>query len=154
MVTSSRKIGVSALIEGSMGENCKMTQNPKFCQSCGGRLEESPAFCPSCGSSILSRTSSEKRAGVFARYWRQSVKGRIFYGAWILLNVSNGLNLIVVSSAPKDRFRNVCNWEGVNCAPSAEEQAIQSLFNLVLLNLLFWGFRTFYRKKQLMKGNK
>ena len=128
-----------------------MTQSPNYCQSCGGALDKSPAFCPACGSSVIPGAENAKSPGIFARYWQQSVKGRIFYGAWILLNVSNGLNLIVASNAPKDRFRSVCNWEGVDCPPSAEEQAMQSLFNLVLWNLLFWGFRYFYRKRQLKK---
>jgi len=131
-----------------------VTKGPNFCQSCGGALDKSPAFCPSCGSAINGSSIGPnpepiKSDGIFRRYWKKSVKGRIFYGAWVLLNISNGVNLIVSSSAPKDRFRNVCEWEGVNCPPSAEEQAMQSLFNLVVWNILFWTFRYFYKKRKL-----
>jgi hypothetical protein len=85
---------------------------------------------------------------IFQRYKNRSLKGKIFYGAWVLLNISNGLNLITSSSAPKDRFRSVCNWEGVKCAPSAEDMAIQSLLNLILWNAFFWIFRYLYKKRQ------
>jgi hypothetical protein len=120
-------------------------------------LKNSPLFCPNCGSSLksanqVSEGSKPKVEGLFKRYWQRSVKARLFYGAWVLLNISNGINLIVSSSAPKDRFRSVCEWEGVNCPPSAEEQALQSLFNLVLWNVLFWTCRHFYRKRQVQKG--
>jgi hypothetical protein len=134
-----------------------MTKGPNFCQSCGGALDKSPAFCPACGSAINSSSTIFNAEpaniyGIFRRYWKKSVKGRIFYGTWVLLNISNGINLIVSSSAPKDRFRNVCGWEGVNCPPSAEEQAVQSLVNLVILNILFWTFRYFYKKRQFKKN--
>jgi len=89
---------------------------------------------------------------IFQRYKNRSLKGKIFYGAWVFLNVSNGINLITSSSAPKDRLRSVCNWEGVKCAPSAEGMALQSLLNLILWNLFFWSFRYFYRKKQSKKS--
>lgn len=134
-----------------------MSKNHNFCQSCGGAIDKSAAFCPSCGSSIndavvTSAAPKTKNPGILSRYWKMSVKGKIFYGAWVFLNISNGLNLISASSAPKDRFRSVCNWEGVNCPPSAQEQAVQSFFNLVFWNLFFWGFRYFYRKRQLKKS--
>jgi hypothetical protein len=128
-------------------------ESPKFCPSCGNALEDAPAFCPSCGSALRKSPVPKdpeptKSTGIFKRYWNRSVKGRIFYGAWVFLNVSNGINLIVSASAPKDRFRNVCEWEGVNCPPSAEEQALQSFLNLILWNVLFWTFRYFYKKRQ------
>ena len=134
-----------------------MSEALNFCPSCGIALENSPAFCPSCGSElkkpeVAKKSESAKPDGIFRRYWNRSIKGRIFYGAWVLLNVSNGINLIVSSSAPKDRFRSVCNWEGVECAPSAEEMALQSLLNLILWNLFFWVFRYFYRKRQSKKS--
>jgi len=128
-----------------------MATDPNFCHSCGGVLNNSSSFCPVCGSTIknsstpLATSTSE---GIFTRYWKKSAKARIFYGAWVLLNISNGLNLITSASAPKDRLRGVCNWEGVICQPSSGEQALQSLLNLILWNALFWGFRRFYRKRQ------
>jgi len=135
-----------------------MSSEPNFCSSCGASLNNSPSFCPSCGSSVkkpnqVSSASTVSSDGFFKRYWRRSVKARIFYGAWVLLNVTNGINLIVSSSAPKDRFRSVCEWEGVNCPPSAEEQALQSFFNLILWNVLFWTFRYFYIKRKMKKDN-
>ena len=134
-----------------------MANKPNFCSVCGEGLNNSPSFCPSCGSSIdkanlVSTSFTEGSDGLFKRYWRRSVKARLFYGAWVLLNVTNGINLIVSSSAPKDRFRSVCEWEGVQCPPSAEEQALQSLFNLILWNVLFWTFRHFYRKRHSRTG--
>lgn len=134
-----------------------MSEAPNFCPSCGIALESSPAFCPSCGaglnkSSVAKKSETVKSVGIFGRYWNRSIKGRIFYGAWVLLNISNGVNLIVSSSAPKDRFRSVCGWEGVKCPPSAEEQVLQSLLNLVLWNAFFWAFRFFYRKRQIKKS--
>jgi hypothetical protein len=90
---------------------------------------------------------------MFQRYMSRSIKGKIFYGAWVFLNISNGINLITSSSAPKDRLRSVCNWEGVNCAPSAEEVALQSLLNLILWNAFFFAFRYIYRKRQAKKEN-
>lgn len=133
-----------------------MSGTPKFCSKCGRSLTESSSFCPNCGASLnpslkAKVADSPGSNNIFKRYWRKSVKGRIFYGAWVLINISNGSNLLVSASAPKDRFRSVCNWEGVNCPPSAEQQALQSLFNLVLWNIFFWAFRYFYRKKQLKK---
>ena len=128
-----------------------MPKGPNFCHSCGGSLNNSPSFCPACGSTInysSTTMATSNRKGIFTRFWKKSVKARIFYGAWVLLNVSNGLNLITSASAPVDRLRGVCNWEGVNCQPSSGEQALQSLFNLVLWNALFWAFRHFYRKRQ------
>ena len=135
-----------------------MSSEPNFCSSCGASLNNSPAFCPSCGSSVkkpdqVPTASTVSSDGFLKRYWRRSVKAKFFYGAWVLLNVTNGINLIVSSSAPKDRFSSVCEWEGVNCPPSAEEQAQQSLFNLILWNVLFWTFRYFYRKRQVKKNS-
>jgi hypothetical protein len=130
-----------------------MSSEPNFCSSCGTGLKNSPTFCPTCGSLVknvnqISEASTLSSDGFFKRYWRRSVKARLFYGSWVLLNVANGINLIVSSSAPKDRFRSICEWEGVNCPPSAEEQALQSLLNLVVWNLFFWTFRYIYKKRQ------
>lgn len=130
-----------------------MSAGLNFCPSCGSPLSDAPRFCHSCGLKLM-RTAAPNVSGpntsdgLFRRYWRRSVKGRIFYGAWVLLNITNGVNLIASSSAPEDRFRGVCEWEGVNCPPSAEEQAMQSLFNLILWNTLFWAFRYFYKRRQ------
>lgn len=131
-----------------------MSAGPNYCPSCGASLSGQPRYCQSCGlrltrASVPSLAGSSKSDGLFRRYWNRSVKGRIFYGAWVLLNITNGVNLIASSAAPKDRFRSVCEWEGVNCPPSAEEQAMQSLFNLILWNTLFWTFRYFYKRRQV-----
>lgn len=133
-----------------------VSESHNFCHSCGKALEDAPAFCPSCGtalrkSPVANNQQPTSSLGIFKRYWNRSIKGRVFYGAWVLLNVSNGINLIVSASAPKDRFRSVCEWEGVNCPPSAEEQALQSFFNLILWNVLFWTFRFFYKRRQVKK---
>lgn len=131
-----------------------MSSEPNFCSSCGSGLNNSPTFCPNCGNQIETtpRESvdvSISGGGILRRYWRRSIKARVFYGLWVLLNFTNVLTFFSSSTAPVDRFRGVCTWEGVSCGPSSQEQMTQAVLNLIIWNLSFWAFRYFYKKRQL-----
>ena len=130
-----------------------MSKGLNFCSNCGQELVNSPAFCPSCGSelkkpSVKANSESSKTDGFLVRYWKRSVKAKIFYGVWVFLNFSNIVALFSAASAPVDRFRSVCGWEGVSCGPSSQEKVGQALLNLIIWNLAFWTFRYFYKKRQ------
>ena len=129
-----------------------VTTAPNFCPSCGSGLEGTPSFCPSCGARVSeiaqANINSTGQVGLWSRYWKRSVKAKIFYGLWVFLNFSNVVALFSAASAPVDRFRSVCGWEGVSCGPSSEEKVGQALLNLIIWNLAFWTFRYFYKKRQ------
>lgn len=134
-----------------------MSESPNFCPSCGSALESSPAFCPSCGSelkksSVTANSQPFKSDGIFRRYWKRSIKARIFYGLWVLLNFTNVLTFFSSASAPVDRLRGVCAWEGVSCGPSSQDRMSQAVLNLIIWNLAFWTFRYFYKKRQLKRS--
>ena len=80
-----------------------------------------------------------------------STKGKIFYGSWIFINIVFVLQFLNQSTKPVDRLRSVCNWDGVDCAPSADELAGQALGNLILWNLMFFAFRFIYNKRKNKK---
>jgi len=130
-----------------------MSSEPNFCSSCGASLNNSTAFCPSCGSelkklSVRATSKSSNSDGILRRYWKRSVKARIFYGLWVLLNFTNVLTFFSSATAPVDRLRGVCAWEGVSCDPSSQERMTQAVLNLIIWNLAFWAFRFFYKKRQ------
>jgi hypothetical protein len=130
-----------------------MSNEPNFCGSCGAGLKDSPSFCPACGTTVnktnrVSATITVSSDGFLKRFWKKSIKARIFYGLWVLLNFTNILTFFSSASAPVDRFRSVCGWEGVSCAPSSQDRMSQAVLNLIIWNLLFWGFRFFYKKRQ------
>jgi hypothetical protein len=131
-----------------------MSKTPHLCRSCGSSLSETSRFCPSCGRAAnnvnqKSAKSSANPDGFLKQFWRRSIKARIFYGLWVLLNLSNLGLILSAASQPVDRFRGVCDWEGVDCDPSSQDQISQGVFNLVFWNLAFWCFRYFYKKRQL-----
>lgn len=130
-----------------------MTTGPRYCSSCGTILDSSSRFCATCGTPIRTENeapsvTAESNRGFFKKYWERSIKARIFYGLWVLLNVSNILALFSAASEPVDRFRSVCGWEGVSCGPSSQDRMGQAVLNLIIWNSLFWGFRFFYKKRQ------
>ena len=129
-----------------------MSTHSNFCVSCGTGLTDSPKFCPNCGAATGQITPNifvkEGNEGVWKRFWRKSAKAKIFYSLWVLLNVTNILTLISAASAPVDRFRSVCGWDGVTCGPSSQAQMGQALLNLVIWNSTFWAFRYFHRKRR------
>lgn len=133
-----------------------MNSDSNFCRFCGNQILPSSQFCSSCGKDIgnaqsASAIESGKNPGLFQRYWKKSVRSRIFYGLWVLINFSNVVSFISAATAPTDRFRSICNWEGINCAPSPEEKMTQAILNLIVWNLVFWLTRYFYRKRHKSK---
>ena len=116
-----------------------------FCTKCGAKQENDNKFCGQCGANSIpvDKVSSGSLADKFIAL---STKGKFFYSSWILVNVIFVLRYITESSKPVDRFRSLCNWDGVNCAPSSQELANEALSNLIVWNILFLIFLFVYKK--------
>ena len=135
-----------------------MSDKPNFCVACGASLVEASKFCSGCGTPVTTvkpvlDPESANNFGFWKRYWRKSLKAKIFYGLWVFLNFTNILTFFSAANAPVDRFRSVCGWEGVSCGPSSQDRMGQAVLNLIIWNSLFWGFRFFYKKRQSNKGS-
>ena len=115
------------------------------CTKCGAPQDSSDKFCGQCGS-IAVPLQDKSSSSIFNRFVLLSNKGKFFYSSWILVNLIFISRFLTESSKPVDRFRSLCNWEGVNCAPSSQELANEALANLILWNILFLIFLLIYKK--------
>ncbi len=115
------------------------------CTKCGAPQESSDKFCGQCGNVAVPK-QDKSSTSIFNRFALLSNKGKFFYSSWILVNLIFVSRFLTESSKPVDRFRSLCNWEGVNCAPSSQELANEALANLILWNILFVLFLVIYKK--------
>lgn len=134
-----------ARIESSPHIQFNRTTDKLICDRCGGKIEVGHAFCATCGGAIEWSSNNKMRNQILKP---TLTKRRVFYGFWIGFNVIYGWQFLVNMSKPVDKFRAVCDWPGVVCGPSAQDQALNALGNLILWNLIFWGARYFFRRKK------
>jgi hypothetical protein len=138
-----------------------MVENPLFCSACGAGLVRDASFCPQCGKPLSGFSGDEHfRENPLQRFniWFKllSIKGRIFYGFWIFINVSGAVKLISINSglagdnpACQDNsnfhvLRNFLNHSTENCSGYTSSSFGDTITSLVLSNGIFLGVRALY----------
>jgi hypothetical protein len=135
-----------------------MVQNPFFCSSCGAGLVRDASFCPQCGKPISGHLGDERfRENPLQRFniWFKllSIKGRIFYGFWIFINISGVLKLVSINSGlagdniachQKFSMGNFFNGSLDNCSGYSNSSFGDTKTSLILSNAIFLGVRGAY----------
>lgn len=129
------------------GEDTVLTSSEAspFCPQCGSKQESANKFCGQCGSHSTP-TAKVTSNSVLGKFSALSTKGKFFHSSWIFINFIFIIRFFSESSKPVDRLRSLCGLDGVNCAPSSEELAAESISNLIVWNILFLIFLFVYKK--------
>lgn len=136
-----------------------MVENPLFCSACGAGLIQDAAFCAQCGKaqsrSHFPPSPGENPLRRFLTWFKMlSIKGRIFYGYWIFINVSGGIKLLSINSGlasdnpachEKLTMGNFLSGAVDNCSGYSNSSFGAALMSLVINNALLLAFRGLYK---------
>lgn len=144
-----------------------MSDQPKFCASCGDSLAQDSKFCASCGEPIGRQThiqigSLNNLAQAWTWFKGRSLKGKLFYGYWIFSNLYSLIAILLVlvttPSYPNctGKFSMRLFLEGIDqsCGPTRSEQVSSHFIDIVFFNLFMLLFQFLYRKWQRRKSSK
>lgn len=144
-----------------------MSVKPNFCGSCGSSLIQDAKFCASCGGPVGHPVQKgEGSPSQIAHAWTwlksRSLKGKLFFGYWIISNLYTlGAILVILVTTPSypnctRKFSMRLFLEGIDqsCGPTRGEQVSSQFINIVFFNLFMLLFQFLYRKWQRRKSSK